>query len=143
MEAYLSLFGVALLAATILPTASEVMLSGLAITGYDPFILWTVATIGNTLGSVVNYGVGRFLLRYKDRPNFPFKKEQLKTSQAWFQRYGVWTLLLAWLPLIGDVFTFAAGVMKVKFPIFLLLVFIGKGARYAFLLVVVLFFTGG
>ncbi len=143
MESYLALFGVALLAATILPAASEVMLLGLAVSGYNPWALWAVATFGNTLGSVVNYGLGRYLLRYQDRPGFPFKPEKLQRSQVWFQRYGKWTLLFAWAPMVGDVFTFIAGVMKVRFTLFLLLVFIGKGLRYAILLAGVYFFVEG
>ncbi len=119
------------------------MLYGLAVAGYNPVALWVVATIGNTLGSIVNYGLGRYLLRYQNRPGFPFKADKLHTSQVWFQRYGVWTLLFAWTPIVGDVFTFIAGVMKVKFMLFLVLVFIGKGLRYAVLLVGVLFFHGG
>jgi len=134
MEAYLSLFGLSFLAATLLPAASELFLTGLLISGYEPFWLWFVATLGNTLGSVFNYGLGRYLLHFQERKWFPFKTESLQKSEYWFKRYGVWSLLLAWAPVFGDVLTFIAGVLRVNFFLFVVLVAIGKGLRYAILL---------
>ena len=134
MEAYISLFIVSFLAATLLPAYSEVMLAGLAASGYHPLSLWAWASAGNTLGAAVNWLLGRYLLHFQDRSWFPFKKENLGVSQQWFQKYGVWSLLMAWLPVGGDALTFIAGFMRVPFPIFLLLTFIGKAARYAVLL---------
>ena len=101
--------------------------------GYAPFWVWAVASAGNTLGAAVNWVLGRFLTRFEDRRWFPFKPESLHRGQAWFQKYGVWSLLLAWLPLGGDALTFIAGVMRVRFWLFLLLTAIGKSARYAIL----------
>ena len=92
-----------------------------------------VATAGNSLGSAVNWVLGRFLTRFEDRRWFPFKPESLHRGQAWFQKYGIWSLLFAWLPLGGDALTFIAGVMKVRFEVFFVLTAIGKGARYAVL----------
>ena len=134
MEAYLGLFGVAFLAATILPAYSEVALAGLHAAGYDPWALWAWATAGNTLGAAVNWAMGRFLLRFEGRRWFPFRAGGLGFAQRWFQRYGVWSLLLAWAPVGGDALTFIAGVMRVRFDLFLLLTAIGKGARYAIVL---------
>lgn len=134
LEAYLGLFGIAFLAATLLPAYSEVMLAGLLTQGYDPWALWFWATLGNTLGAAVNWALGRFLLRFQDRKWFPFKVDQLGAAQRWYQRWGVWSLLLAWAPVGGDALTFIAGVMKVRFDLFLVLTAIGKGARYAVLL---------
>lgn len=134
MSAYLGLFGVAFLAATILPAYSEVMFAGLLAAGYDPLPLWAWATAGNTLGAALNWLLGRYLLHFRDRRWFPFRGDNLKRSQAWFQRFGVWSLLLAWLPVGGDALTFIAGIMRVNFPVFLALTGIGKGARYAILL---------
>ncbi|MEQ8482997.1 MAG: YqaA family protein [Pseudomonadales bacterium] len=134
MEAYLGLFGVAFLAATLLPAYSEVMLVGLLAAGYDPVWLWVWASTGNTLGSVVNWLLGRYLLHFQSRRWFPFKASTLGPAQRWFQRYGVWSLLLAWAPVGGDALTFIAGMMRVRFLPFVVLTGIGKGARYAILL---------
>jgi membrane protein YqaA with SNARE-associated domain len=90
-----------------------------------------VATAGNSLGSAVNWGLGRYLTRFESHRWFPFKGKRLATGQRWFQRYGVWSLLLAWLPICGDALTFIAGIMRVRFVLFFTLTTIGKGARYA------------
>lgn len=134
MLSYLSLFFVAFLAATLLPAYSEVLLIGMQTQGYPELWLWCWATAGNTLGSVVNYVLGRYCLHFQDRRWFPFKAKSLEGSQRWFQKYGVWTLLLAWAPIGGDALTFIAGMMRVKFWLFLLLTGIGKGVRYAIVL---------
>ncbi len=126
---FLSAFG----AATILPFSSEIVFIGMLDQGYAPFWIWLIATAGNSLGSVVNWILGRFLTRFESRRWFPFKPESLHRSQAWFQKYGIWSLLFAWLPVGGDALTFVAGVMKVRFEVFFILTAIGKGARYALL----------
>ena len=82
----------------------------------------------------MNWALGRYLLHFSDRRWFPFKPDSLGLAQRWFQRYGVWSLLFAWLPIGGDALTFIAGVMRVRFPIFLLLTAVGKSTRYALLL---------
>ena len=134
MEAYISLFLTAFLAATILPAYSEIMFAGLLAAGYDPLALWVWASAGNTLGSAVNWLLGRYLLHFQDRRWFPFKQDNLGIAQRWFQKYGVWSLLLAWAPVGGDALTFIAGMMRVPFPLFFLLTGIGKACRYAILL---------
>lgn len=133
-ESYLALFGVALLSATLLPGGSELLFAGLLAGGGDPLLLWLWATAGNTLGAAVNWGLGRYLLHFQGRRWFPFQADGLGRAQAWFQRYGLWSLLFAWAPLVGDALTFVAGVMRVDFRLFLLLTAVGKGARYAILL---------
>jgi membrane protein YqaA with SNARE-associated domain len=126
---FLSAFG----AATILPFYSEIAFVGMLEQGYAPFWVWLVATAGNSLGAVVNWVLGRYLTRFESKHWFPFKPDSLHRSQAWFQKFGVWSLLFAWLPLGGDALTFIAGVMRVRFEIFFVLTAIGKGARYAVL----------
>lgn len=130
LSGYLILFGSAFLAATLLPFYSEVILIGMLAKGADPWIAVLVASLGNTLGALVNYVLGRYLLHYQDRRWFYVKPHQLESTQRWFQRYGSWSLLFAWLPIGGDALTFIAGVMKVRMDVFLLLVGLGKFLRY-------------
>lgn len=134
MDAYIGLFFSAFLAATIVPAYSEIVLAGLVTAGHDPLALWLWASLGNTLGSAVNWALGRYLLHFKDHKWFPFKEENLGISQRWFQKYGVWSLLLAWMPIGGDALTFIAGMMRVRFLVFITLTAIGKATRYAILL---------
>ena len=131
ISSYALLFGAAFLAATILPFYSEVILFVLLQRGLDPLLLVTVAAIGNTLGAVVNWALGRYLLHFQDRKWFYFKPEQIDRAQQWYGRYGYWSLLLAWLPVVADALTVIAGLLRVRLSVFLILVGIGKGARYA------------
>lgn len=137
MTAYLALFGTAFLAATLLPAYSEVLFAGLLLEGYDSLTLWAVASVGNTLGSAVNWVLARFFLRFQNKSWFPFREDRLERAQRWFRRYGVWSLLMAWAPVGGDALTFVAGLMRVNFWLFLGLVAIGKAARYAFVIGIV------
>ena len=125
----LSLFVSAFLAATLVPLSSEILLLALLSDGGDPLLLITVASIGNTLGSVVNWWLGRFLLEFQDRSWFYFSPDQIERAQRWYQRYGLWSLLFAWMPL-GDGLTVIGGVMRVPLWKFILLVGFGKTARY-------------
>lgn len=128
---YAGLFLSAFLAATLIPLSSEAVLAALAgAQGFDLVKLVLVATAANTLGAAVNWVLGRYSLHWRDRWWFPVDRDKLDTATRWFRRYGVWSLLLAWVPIVGDPLTFAAGLLGVRFPLFLLLVAIGKGARY-------------
>jgi membrane protein YqaA with SNARE-associated domain len=128
---YLSLMFTGFLAATLIPASSEALLLVLFQQGYTPWLLWLAATIGNTLGSCVNWFLGREIVRFRDRRWFPVSLQQLQKAQALFNRYGTWSLLLAWLPVVGDPLTLVAGVLRVRFVLFLMLVATGKGLRYA------------
>ena len=130
MVSYALLFGSAFLAATVFPFYSEVLLFALLREGGDPLTLLIVATAGNTLGAVVNWVLGLYLLHFQDRRWFYFKPAQIERAQRWFNRYGFWSLLFAWLPLGGDALTLIAGIMKVRLWLFLVLVAAGKGLRY-------------
>jgi membrane protein YqaA with SNARE-associated domain len=134
MVTLLSLFLGAFLAATILPFSSEIMLATALSSGeYEKWLLVLIATTGNTLGAVVNWWLGVYLLHWSDRRWFPFSPKQLNQASEWFRKYGTFSLLLAWVPVIGDPLTFAAGVLRVRFILFLPLVFLGKGLRYIFI----------
>ena len=128
----LGVFGASFLAATILPFYSEVVLAAALA---DPDVaretLWAVATIGNTLGAAVNWWLGRYANHFRDRRWFPATPHQMDKAEAWFNRYGVLSLLLSWLPVGGDALTVIAGILRVRFDLFLILVALGKGARYA------------
>ena len=128
---YTSLFIISFLAATILPLSSELTLASLiATSNYDNLLLLIVASLGNILGSVVNWILGFYSKNLTSKRWFPFKDEQIKRSSNWFNRFGKWSLLFAWLPIIGDPLTLAAGLLRVKFIEFLILVSIGKVSRY-------------
>jgi membrane protein YqaA with SNARE-associated domain len=131
LAAYGGLFLAALLAATILPAQSEAALAALLLTeAYSPVLLITVASIGNVLGSVINWLLGRGIDRFRDRPWFPVGAASLDLMSSWYRRYGRWTLLLSWVPIIGDPLTVAAGVLREPFWSFLLLVAVAKIGRY-------------
>ena len=129
--ACLSLFGAAFLAATLVPAQSELVLAGLlAIGRYDPWLLLAAATAGNVLGSVVNWAIGRFLHHYRDRRWFPIPPRALEKAERTFARWGAWSLLLSWLPVIGDPLTLVAGLLRTPLRIFLPLVLVAKAGRY-------------
>lgn len=134
MIAYLGLFTSALVAATILPMQSEAVLAGLLIAASHPAsILVIVATTGNVIGSVINWYIGRYLLKFRDKRWFPGSGRQLERAQNWYGRYGRWSLLGSWLPVIGDPLTVVAGLMREPLISFLALVTLAKATRYILL----------
>jgi membrane protein YqaA with SNARE-associated domain len=131
LAAYGSLFLAALLAATLIPAQSESVLTGLILAGGQPVVaLVAVASLGNILGSVLNWLIGRGVEQFRTRKWFPISEAQLARAQAQYQRFGYWSLLFAWVPVIGDPLTLAAGVMREPLWRFLALVSIGKIGRY-------------
>ena len=131
MFAYLSLFIVSFLAATILPFSSEAILATYLLSEiYNKFLLIFFASFGNILGSIFNWFLGIYFLKFQDKKWFPFTNTQIDRSSRWFKKYGKWSLLFAWVPIIGDPITFIAGTMRIKFLIFLSLVSFGKIMRY-------------
>ena len=137
---YLKLFIISLLAATILPLSSEIVLTTMLLTNlFEKNILLIVASSGNILGSLFNWYLGKKITIFQNRKWFPVSPEQLNKSQKYFQKYGLWSLLLAWVPVIGDPLTLLAGVLKVRFSIFFILVSISKISRYIFIIYLVSF----
>ena len=132
---YLALFFISFFAATILPVSSELTLFGmLAMDSYSSVLLLLFASLGNILGSCVNWYLGIHFIKFKNKKWFPFSDKQIKKSSFWFNKYGKWSLLFAWVPFFGDPLTFVAGTLKTNFFKFLLLVSIGKSARYLILI---------
>jgi membrane protein YqaA with SNARE-associated domain len=133
-----ALWGLALSAftsATLLPGTSEVVLAALHATrAADPLLLLLVASTANVAGSCVNWLMGMFAARFRDRRWFPASPAQLARAEAWYARYGLWSLLLSWVPVIGDPLTVIAGILRVPFFTFLALVALAKTGRYAFVL---------
>ncbi|MGC8121561.1 YqaA family protein [Marinobacter sp. VGCF2001] len=140
--AYLTLFLTSFAAATLLPAYSEILLGTLVGQNYSLLWLWWWATLGNTLGSVVNGVIGRQVDRFKDKRWFPITELQLHKARNRFNRYGQWSLLLGWLPLGGDALTLVGGIMRVPWLNFIILVGIGKGLRYGFVIWAVQTATG-
>lgn len=131
---YLGLFLAALAAATILPMQSEAVLVGMLLTeSYPVFALIAVASVGNVLGSLANWTLGRWIERFRHRSWFPVSGRGMERAQGWYRRYGRWSLLASWLPIIGDPITVVAGTLREPLPTFLLLVSVAKIGRYAVL----------
>ena len=136
---YLSLFGISFLAATILPFSSELSLAGLiSASNFNNSLLLIAASLGNIFGSVVNWLIGFYSRNFTSKKWFPFNEIQIARSSKWFEKFGKWSLLFAWVPIIGDPLTLVAGLLRVKFLDFIILVAIGKVSRY----LVVLYLIG-
>lgn len=128
---YAGLFLIAFAAATLLPVQSELVLAGLMIAGNQPWpALVAVASVGNILGSVVNWALGRSLLRFQNKRWFPASKEALVRAENWYKRFGRGILLLSWVPIIGDSVTVIAGVLREPLWSFILIVGLSKTIRY-------------
>jgi membrane protein YqaA with SNARE-associated domain len=131
ISVYFGLFISAFAAATLFPLQSEVFLTSLLVLGKQPaWVLVAVAGVGNTLGSMVNWLLGRHIERYRHKRWFPISVKQLDRAQQYYQRYGRWSLLLSWMPVIGDPLTLVAGVMRETLWRFSLIVLLAKTGRY-------------
>jgi len=127
---YITLFVVSFLAATLLPLGSEALLLYDISQNYSLLLLWSFATVGNTLGSMLNYWLGLKGEAYLEKKGH-LSVQKMEKAKRFFAKYGGWTLLLSWAPVIGDPLTFVAGVLSYNFKWFSLIVFIAKGLRYA------------
>lgn len=142
MIEFFSLYVVAFMSATILPGVSEAYMLGLYYTGnFKPGTLVLVGTFGNVCGSTTNWLLGRYLLHFQDRKWFPASKKQMQKATNYYHKWGVWSLLFAWLPIIGDALTLVAGIFKANIWLFLLLVTIGKSLRYIFVMLAAMTFV--
>ena len=138
IEVYASLFISSFLSSTILPGHSEIILTAFIFLKKYPIIdLIFFASIGNILGSILNWCIGYFLTNLKDRKWFPINKSQLTRASSWFLKYGKSTLFLSWVPIIGDPLTIIAGIFRVPIYTFILIVSLAKTMRYVFISLVV------
>ena len=137
MISYAALFISALIAATLVPMQSEAVLVGLLLVGEKP-VAWlvAVATAGNVVGAIINWWLGKLLLRCQSYSWFPVSENRLNRARTWYSRYGRWSLLGSWLPIVGDPITVIAGTLGERFVPFLILVTISKGLRYVFVVFV-------
>ena len=127
---YIGLFLASFLAATILPLSSEVILSFLLLNNFNPTILVSVATFGNVLGSFVNYSIGVWGSIFFTRKVLKISEDEFVKAKQRFQKYGVFSLFFAWVPVIGDPLTVVAGVLKINILIFFIMITSGKLIRY-------------
>ena len=127
---YITLFTVAFLSATLLPMGSEALLLYDISQNHSLLLLWIFATLGNTLGSMVNYWLGLKGENYLEEKGH-ISAQKMEKARGFFDTYGGWTLLLSWVPIIGDPLTFIAGVLRYNFKWFSLIVAVAKGTRYA------------
>ena len=136
---YISLFTVAFMVATIVPFGSEMYFGTLLSLGkYNNFLLLVSASVGNVLGSVFNWICGYYINYFIKKSWFPIKKDKIKKGTDLFNKYGKWSLLLSWVPFVGDPITFVAGTLRFSFIPFIILVSIGKIGRYLVIYVSIL-----
>ena len=129
---YLILFITSLISATLFPLGSEALLIYDITQGHNIYLLLFFATFGNSLGSVINYFLGlkgeEYLINKK-----LLNEKYISKTKTYFDKYGFWSILFSWLPIIGDSITFVAGILKYDFKKFLILVIIAKFSRYLFI----------
>lgn len=136
VAAYAGLFSIAFLAATLLPAQSEAALVGLlALDRYPVLQLLTVASVGNVLGSCLNYSIGRFFTNSKWMQRL-VSDAQRDRAEQYYKRYGRWSLLASWLPIVGDPLTVVAGILRENLFYFVILVTIAKVGRYIVVLAI-------
>lgn len=140
-EIYIGLFLSSLLSATILPGQSEIALTSLIIlNNHSLSFLVFIASLGNVLGSLLNWFIGCKLERFKKKKWFPVTELQLKKASNWYHKYGKWTLLLSWVPFVGDPITIVAGIFRISIMHFILIVSFAKTMRYVFIAFIALNF---
>lgn len=135
---YVSLFLLSFLASTIVPIGSEWLLITMVIKGMNPIFSVASATTGNTLGACTTYAIGIYGSEWVSRKLLRFDELSRKRAEMFYAKFGVWSLLFSWLPIVGDPLCLAGGLLRIHFGVFLLLVFVGKLIRYGLLAVLVM-----
>lgn len=137
------LFLISFLASTLLPIGSEWLLVAMTFQGFPPAELVITATLGNFLGACTSYLIGTWGSDFFIRKILRISDSQLARSRNIYEKYGAWSLLLSWLPVVGDPLCVLGGIFRVSFLRFTLLVFVGKFCRYAILALLAQYGTGG
>ena len=135
------LFFSAFVAASVFPAQSELFLAGALAKQSAP--VWAIigaASLGNTLGSATNWLLGRFFIRYQNRRWFPIGRDKLAKAETWYSKYGRWSLLLSWAPIVGDPITLVAGILREPFVSFIMIVTVAKTVRYVIVALITLQF---
>jgi membrane protein YqaA with SNARE-associated domain len=135
---YSFLFLLSFLASTVIPVGSEWLLIAMVLKGFDPVLTVSTATAGNTLGACTTYGIGIYGSTWVIQKLFRMDGKSQKRAEKFYAKYGVWSLLLSWLPLVGDPICFAGGLLRIHFGLFVLLVLVGKLFRYGILAILVI-----
>lgn len=133
---YLTLFVSAFISATLFPLGSEAILIYDIQQGYNILLLLIIATVGNTLGSLVNYYLGLKGEAFLEEKKY-LKKQSIEKYKKIFDKFGAFALLFSWMPIVGDPITFVAGILKYNLKRFVLLVLLAKALRYAFLALII------
>jgi len=127
---YLGLFIVSFLAATLLPLGSEIFVATMTVSNYNAWLIFAVATTGNTLGSITNYYIGKLGTNFILSRYIKADSEKRQKSEQIYQKWGSPILFFAWIPIIGDPLTVVAGVFQLNLYIFIFWVALGKAFRY-------------
>jgi membrane protein YqaA with SNARE-associated domain len=135
---YSSLFILSFMASTVVPVGSEWLMVSMVVKGFDPVLAVSTATAGNTLGACTTYGIGIYGSTWMTQKLFRMDEKAQKRAEKFYARYGIWSLLFSWLPVIGDPICFAGGLLRIHFGLFVLLVLAGKLFRYGILAILVL-----
>jgi membrane protein YqaA with SNARE-associated domain len=131
IEVYTTLFISSFISSTILPGHSEITLTTfIFLNKYNIINLIFIASLGNILGSILNWYLGFHFVKFKEKKWFPINKRQLEKASLWFLNYGKWALFLSWVPFVGDPLTVVAGVLRVPIITFLIIVSVSKILRY-------------
>lgn len=130
---YPGLFLSSFLASTLLPLGSEALVILLIAGGFNVFYVIMVASVGNYLGACTSYYLGLAGRMHIIAKYFRISDADLAHVEKWFNKYGSWSLLFTWLPVVGDAIPVFAGVTGFRFRVFSVLVFVGKFFRYAVL----------
>ena len=127
---YLALFLLSFLASTLVPLGSEWLLAVLLINGFDPSMVVSIATLGNSCGALTTYAVGLWGAPFLVQRVLRISQESQQRSERYFARYGSWLLLFSWVPVFGDPLCLVSGILRTGFWRFVLLVSVGKFIRY-------------
>ncbi|MCG8532242.1 MAG: DedA family protein [Desulfovibrionales bacterium] len=130
---YPALFLLSFLAATVLPLGSEWLLIAMVADTFHPVSSVAVATLGNTLGACTTYAIGIWGGAYLINNVLRIDAFTQQRAETFYNRWGQWSLLLSWVPIIGDPLCLVGGIARMRFALFLILVLIGKFVRYALL----------